>query len=76
MNNQTANSYNASKHQAFTVYQFCDAYSLSRTHFYSLLKSGQGPKIFKIGRKTMISIQSAADWVQRMEAEHYQQVGA
>ena len=54
---------------AYTVPQFCGGYNLSRTHFYALLKEGKGPRLMKVGRRTLISAQAAADWCKRMEDE-------
>ena len=54
---------------AYTVPQFCDGFNVSRTHFYSLLKEGRGPRLMKVGRRTLISAQAAADWCKRMEDE-------
>ncbi len=47
---------------AYTVPQFCGGYNLSRTHFYALLKEGKGPRLMKVGRRTLIRAQAAADW--------------
>ncbi len=55
---------------AYTVAQFCAAHGgMSRTLFYELLKANRGPRTFKVGRRTLISAQAAADWVNAMEAE-------
>lgn len=54
---------------ASTVPQFCDEHNISRTHFYALLKEGKGPRLMRVGRRTLISQEAAADWRQRMEAE-------
>lgn len=60
---------------AYTVPQFCDGFNVSRTHFYALLKEGRGPRLMKVGRRTLISAQAAADWCQRMEEETSRQAG-
>ena len=54
---------------AYTVPDFCTATNLSKTHFYALLKEGRGPRLMKVGRRTLISTQAAADWCKRMEEE-------
>ena len=54
---------------AYTVPQFCDGFNVSRTHFYALLKEGKGPRLMKVGRRTLISAQAAADWSKRVEDE-------
>lgn len=49
--------------------QFCDEHGIARTTFYMLLKQGRGPRLMKVGRRTLISAEAAADWRKRMEAE-------
>ncbi len=53
---------------AFTVSEFCEAHGrMSRTLFYSLVKEGKGPRLMKIGRRTLVSQEAAADWRRAME---------
>ena len=40
---------------------------ISRAMFYKLLKAGTGPKIMKVGERTLISSEAAAEWRRRME---------
>jgi len=54
---------------AATVPQFCDGHNISRTHFYELIKQGKAPRLMKVGRRTLISQEAAAEWRRRMEAE-------
>ncbi len=54
---------------AYSVQQFCDAHSLGKATFYALLKKGSGPRLMKIGRRTLISREAAVEWRQRMETE-------
>lgn len=54
---------------AYSPAQFCDQHGIARTTFYALLKEGRGPRTFKVGRRTLISAEAAADWRARMEAE-------
>lgn len=58
----------AHKH-TYTIPQFCDGHNVSRTHFYALLKEGKGPRLMKVGRRSLISAESAAAWRKRMEDE-------
>lgn len=53
----------------YTVPQFLDGHNISRTHFYELIKHGKGPRLMKIGRRTLISAEAAAEWRKQMEAE-------
>lgn len=55
---------------AYTVQEFCAAHGgFSRPFFYSLLKQGKGPRLMKVGRRTLITAEAAAEWRQRMERE-------
>jgi hypothetical protein len=47
---------------------FCREHGIFRGTFYNLLKRGDGPAIMKVGRRTLISAEAAAEWRRRMEA--------
>jgi predicted DNA-binding transcriptional regulator AlpA len=51
-----------------TVDDFCTAHGISRGLFYQLVKRGEAPKTFKIGRCTRISEAAAVEWVVSREA--------
>lgn len=54
----------------YTVNEFCEAHgSMSRTFFYKLIKEGKGPRLMKIGGRTLISQEAAADWRREIEAK-------
>jgi predicted DNA-binding transcriptional regulator AlpA len=53
--------------RAFTIDEFCKAYGISRALYYKLLKAGEGPRIAKIGSKTLISGEAAAEWLRARE---------
>ena len=55
--------------EASTIPQFCDGHNISRTHFYQLIKDGKAPRLMKVGRRTLISQEAAAEWRKRMESE-------
>ena len=52
---------------ARTVKQFCGANQISHVHFYELLKRGLGPRVMKVGRRTLITLHAEAEWHRRME---------
>lgn len=52
---------------ALTVDDFCQRHSLSRAKFYSLLHEGRGPRIMRVGRRTLVSREAAAAWRRQME---------
>ena len=60
---------NTTHKHTYTIPQFCDGHNVSRTHFYALLKEGKGPRLMKVGRRSLISVESAAAWRKRMEDE-------
>jgi hypothetical protein len=47
---------------AFSIEQFCWRHSISRSLFYLLLKTGEGPDLMRIGNRVLISRESAARW--------------
>ena len=54
---------------AYSIAEFCKAHGdFTRQHFHSLIKQGRGPRIFKVGKRTLISRQAAAEWILKMEA--------
>lgn len=54
---------------AYSPAQFCDLHGIARTTFYALAKEGKGPRTFKVGRRTLVSVEAAAAWRRRMEEE-------
>lgn len=54
----------------FTVYEFCHEHGgISKVFFYKLLKLGKGPRLMKVGRRTLITAEAAADWRKQMEMD-------
>lgn len=53
---------------AQSVSDFCQSNSISRSLFYKLLRQGKGPRTIKIGRRTLISVESAAEWRKSLES--------
>ena len=53
----------------FTVDELCANSKISRVHFYSLRKAGKGPRVMKLGRRTLITKAAVTDWHTAMEAE-------
>jgi hypothetical protein len=52
-----------------TVEQFCKRHNFGRTLFYGLIGTGKGPRIIKVGRRTRITAQDEAEWLDRLRAE-------
>ena len=54
---------------AFKIPEFCTAYRISRSLYYSLRSEGRGPRTMTLGRSQRISHEAAEEWRRRMEAE-------
>jgi predicted DNA-binding transcriptional regulator AlpA len=52
---------------AFSIPEFCRRHGISRAHFYNLSKIGAAPVVMRVGRRTLISAEAAAQWRIRME---------
>ena len=53
----------------YTVTEFCQAHGdISKSFFYKLLKDGRGPRLMKVGNRTLITCEAGADWRKAMEA--------
>jgi len=57
---------------AYTIPGLCSDHHISRSFFHKLIKEGRGSRLMKIGRRTLISAEAAADWRAKMEAETHQ----
>jgi predicted DNA-binding transcriptional regulator AlpA len=55
--------------KAYSIKQFCEAHSFSRAKFYLLMHEGKAPRLMMVGRRRLISLESAAAWRKMMEAE-------
>ena len=64
----SSNRIHVPEREAYSVVEFAQAYGLSRATIYNLWKDGSGPRLMRVGRRTLISKQSAAEWARRMEA--------
>ena len=50
-----------------TIAEFCASFNISKALLYKLIKIGQGPRLFKVGRRTLISLEAATDWQRKLE---------
>jgi predicted DNA-binding transcriptional regulator AlpA len=53
--------------QLISVKQFCADHGISRSFFYKLIQQGRGPRVTKLGTRTLVSADAAAAWRARME---------
>jgi len=54
---------------ALSIPEFCKAHSISEGFFYKLKKQGEGPREMKVGARTLISFESAAEWRRAREVQ-------
>ena len=53
--------------QSFSIKEFCELHAISRSFFYVLREKGEAPRLMKVGRRTLISAEAAAEWRKNME---------
>jgi predicted DNA-binding transcriptional regulator AlpA len=54
---------------ALSVDDFCEKYRICRASFYNLLKTGRGPKVLKLGARTLVSAEADDEWRQQYERD-------
>jgi len=54
---------------SYTIPQFCDAYHISRGHYYALKEQGLAPKELRLGRRVIITRRAAEEWEDRMSTQ-------
>lgn len=55
---------------SLTIPEFCAGHgNISKSFFHKLVNEGRGPRLMKIGRRTLISAEAAAAWRAQMEAQ-------
>jgi predicted DNA-binding transcriptional regulator AlpA len=59
----------ATELDAMSIDVFCKRHAISRALFYKMAKAGKGPRIIKIGTRSIISAEAATAWRRRMEAK-------
>jgi hypothetical protein len=47
---------------AFSIPEFCEEHGLSRATLYRLITAGLGPAVMKVGARTFVSHEAAAEW--------------
>ena len=55
--------------QAYSVAEFCRQHSISRALFYKLRKEDKAPQTMRVGRRTLVSQESASLWRKAMEVQ-------
>jgi len=52
---------------AFSVAEFCQRHGISQSFYFVLQAEGRGPRIMRVGRRTLISREAAAAWRRQQE---------
>ena len=55
--------------KAYSITEFLEAYSLSRSTLYRLWHENRGPRTLRVRGKVLIPVEAAQDWARSMEAE-------
>lgn len=53
--------------KSFSIQHFCHSHGISRATFYNLVKRQLAPRLMKVGKRTLISVEAAAEWRIQME---------
>lgn len=59
---------NATPPAAYSVPGFCKSHGISRSFLYLLWRERRGPRAMRVGGRTLISAEAAADWRRAMES--------
>src|SRR5262245_55651675 len=65
---ESENKGSAPQRFAYSIDEAAAGLGCSRSHFFNLLRRGEGPRIFRAGRRTMVSSSEMSAWISRMEA--------
>jgi len=47
---------------AMSIREFCTAHRISEDMFFKMRRQGWGPTVMRVGTRTLISIEAAAEW--------------
>ena len=53
---------------AFSIPQWCDRNGVGASFYFKLQKIGAGPRVMRIGRRTLISREADEEWCRELEA--------
>jgi hypothetical protein len=59
---------NPDEQDAFSIPEFCLRNRISTALFFKLARQGRGPRVLHVGRRTLITKESAAAWRRDLEA--------
>lgn len=50
-----------------SIEEFCETHRISRSMFYLLRAKGRAPRLARVGKRSLISVEAAAEWRRSME---------
>jgi hypothetical protein len=53
---------------AMSIREFARLHGISQDQFFKMARDGWGPTVMKVGKRTLISAEAAAEWRRKMEA--------
>jgi predicted DNA-binding transcriptional regulator AlpA len=54
---------------ADSVAEHCERFGISKTTFYELQRQGHGPRVMRVGGRTLVSHAAALEWQRSLEAD-------
>jgi hypothetical protein len=54
---------------AYSIAEFCEAYGIAIRTYFNLRDEGKGPREMRLGRRVLISVESALAWAREREEE-------
>jgi predicted DNA-binding transcriptional regulator AlpA len=54
--------------RSYTIREFCGAHGISQGLYEKLRKEGAAPREFRLGRRVLISVAAAEEWIASREA--------
>ena len=56
----------------YSIPEFCTRNRISQSFYFLIQKNGIGPRVMRVGKRTLISREAAEDWRREREAESAQ----
>jgi hypothetical protein len=53
---------------AYSIAEFCEAFGISIRTYFKLREQGKGPREMRLGRRVLITVESALTWAREREA--------
>ena len=55
--------------QTLTLKEFLATHKISRATYYRLRASGEAPRTVRVGRRVLIAVTDAREWLERLQSE-------